>query len=148
MVDQSDKQSIDLGMKSMPGYIEKKAEEVIVALKAYRKAELALEKEIARIMQVEKAKVLAKVDAQLEIIIKKPKGEAQQRMKALKMHMPTIEDLKAIATQQTYEDALGVITKESDWRSKTKEFQRAEHDFDALKERSWNYRRELKALGG
>lgn len=148
MVDKNVAAVIESDLIALPEEIEKKAEEKNQALEEYRKAELELEKEMARIIQTEKAKVLTEVDQQLEIIIKTPKGEAQIRMKALKMHMPTVEDLKAIATQETYEKALGVIKKESTWRSRMKEFDRARDDFDATKERSYNYRQELKALRG
>lgn len=148
MVDKNAAAVIESDLISLPEEIEKKAEEKNQALEAYRNAEAEIENEIAKIIQTEKAKVLAEVDRQLEIIILKPKGEAQQRMKALKMHIPTIEDLKAIATQQTYEKTLEVIKKESAWRARMKEFDRVRDDFDAAKERSYNYRQELKALRG
>lgn len=148
MVDKDAAAVIESDLISLPEEIEKKAEEKNQALEEYRKAELELEKEMARIIQTKKANVLAEVDRQLEIIIKTPKGEARQRMKALKMHMPTVEDLKAIATQETYEKALDVIKKESTWRSRMKEFDRARDDFESTKERSYNYRAEIKALRG
>lgn len=148
MVDKNAAAVIESDLIELPELIEKKAEEKNQALEAYHKAEAEIENEIAKIIQTEKANVLANVDKQLEIIILKPKGEAQQRMKTLKMHMPTIEDLKAIATQQTYTKALEVIKKESAWRARTKEFDRLRDDFDSTKERSYNYRQELKALRG
>lgn len=148
MVDKETAAAIESELLSMPEEIEKKAGEKLEALEEYRKAEAEIEKEQARITQTEKAKILAEVDSQIEKIMVMPKVDADKRLRVLKMHMPTIEDLKAIAIQETYQKRLEVITKESTWRARTKEFDKLRDKFEALKERSYNYRQEMKSLRG
>jgi len=148
MIDKDAVAVIESELLSLPEEIEKKADEKNKALEEYRNAEAELEKEQARIVQTEKANVLASIDSQLAGIMVMPKADAAKKLKVLKMHMPTIEDLKAIAVQETYQKKLGVIIKESTWRARTKEFDRLENEFEAVKERSYNLRQEMKALRG
>lgn len=148
MIDKDAVAVIESELISLPEEIEKKADEKNKALEEYRNAEAELEKEQARIMQVEKAKILTEVDSQIEKIMIMPKVDADKKLKVLKMHMPTIEDLKAIAIQETYKKRLEVIIKESAWRARTKEFDRLKNEFEAVKERSYNLRQEMKALKG
>lgn len=148
MIDKDAVAVIESELISLPEEIEKKADEKNKALEEYRNAEAELEKEQARIMQTEKAKILTEVDSQIEKIMVMPKVDADKKLKVLKMHMPTIEDLKAIAIQETYQKRLDVITKESAWRARTKEFDRLKNEFEAVKERSYNLRQEMKSLRG
>ena len=120
MIDSTVAIEIEKQLTELPEQIGKKSQEAIDARHEWQKAKLDYECKYQEITLSYKAK-----DAK-----------------------STQTDLKAQATCGSRQQRLDSILVESKYRKTMKELQKLRDDFDALKERSYNYRAELKILKG
>ena len=121
MTDVNEKQDIEGKLEILPGIIEQQDDKVITARETYHKAELEYECKYSKI-------VLS--------------------MKAVSKGDITQTDLKAEATLGSREERLTVILAESAYEREKKILNLYRDELDTAKERSYNYRTELKKIGG